>query len=767
MLKHFLLALIFFGFSAAYAQDAAPNLNIIPAPVSLKKSEGTFTLSQVTVIQADTPSNRSVGVFSAALLSTWGLRNQVTKTDNSVTINVIRFTSAGADALPAEGYHISITPQQITVTGTGAGLFYGVQTLIQLLPSAKAAVAKLPCVEIDDYPRFGYRGLHLDVSRHFFGVDFVKKYIDLMAQYKLNTFHWHLTDDQGWRIEIKKYPKLTEIGSQREQTMVGNYHDSYPQQFDNTPYGGYYTQDQVRDVIKYAADRYINIVPEIEMPGHSVAAIAAYPELGCYANKQVKVQGTWGGFDDIYCPTDYTFNFMEDVLTEVMNLFPSKFIHIGGDEVSKTAWKQSDFCQKLIKKLKLKDEEGLQSYFIQRIEKFVNSKGRSIIGWDEILQGGLAPNATVMSWRGEAGGIAAAQQHHNVIMTPGSGGVYFDHAQGKTSLEPLGIGGYAPLQKTYSYNPVSASLTPDQQKYILGVQANVWTEYIATDNKVEYMLLPRLFALSEIAWTPLANKNYKDFSETRVPVHLCKIDAAGFDYRVSTAIGAPDTIMTANKYTFNLKRPVADAKIYYTIDGYTPRETDLEYREPVTVQVPDNSSRVFQTIVITNSGKRSAVTRAVINNKSAFAPVPYNGTPAEGLKYRLFNGTFENTDKIDGGAEIDTGVVKNFNTSTFRKNGIHNFGVIYTGFIRIDNDGKYSFSTSSADGSVLMIDDQLVVDNDGKHSAFEQGGDVLLQKGYHKFTLKYFFVGAGNSLHVYMTIPDKPKGELPPDIMFN
>ncbi|OCX52628.1 beta-N-acetylhexosaminidase [Mucilaginibacter sp. PPCGB 2223] len=766
MLKHFLLALTFFGFSAAYAQDAAPNLNIIPAPVSLKKSDGVFILNQETLIQADTPANRAVGVFTSALLSTRGLRKQVTLTDNSVTTHVIKFTSAGADALPAEGYHISITPQQITVTGKGAGLFYAVQTLIQLLPATNAAVAKVPCVDIDDYPRFGYRGLHLDVSRHFFGVDFVKKYIDLMAQYKLNTFHWHLTDDQGWRIEIKKYPKLTEVGSQREQTMIGNYHDFNPQQFDNTPYGGYYTQDQVRDVVKYAAERYITVLPEIEMPGHSVAAIAAYPELGCYGNKQVKVQGTWGGFDDIYCPTDYTFNFMQDVLTEVMGLFPSKYIHIGGDEVSKTAWKQSVFCQDLIKKLKLKDEEGLQSYFIQRIEKFVNSKGRSIIGWDEILQGGLAPNATVMSWRGESGGIAAAQQHHNVIMTPGSGGVYFDHAQGKTSQEPVGIGGYAPLQKTYSYNPVPVSLTTDQQKYIMGVQANVWTEYIATDNKVEYMLLPRLLALSEIAWTPLANKNYKDFSETRVPVHLAKIDAAGLNYRVSTAIGAPDTIITGNKYTFTLKSPVAGAKIYYTIDGYTPRETDLEYTGPVTVQVPDNMSRVFQTIVITPSGKRSAVTRAVINNKPALAPVTYSGT-ADGLKYRLFNGTFENTDKIDGGAEIDTGIVKNFNTNVFRKNGIHDFGVIYNGFIRIDNDGRYSFSTSSGDGSVLLIDDQLVVDNDGKHSAFEQGGDVLLQKGYHKFTLKYFFASAGNSLHVYMTIPGKPKGELPPDMMFN
>ncbi len=766
MSKYVLLLLIVFSFSGLYAQDANPNLNIIPAPVSVKKSAGTFTISQETVIQADTVTNRSVSFFTSALLSSWGYRKQVGQIDNSVTGNVIRFISAGDDNTPAEGYHISVTPTQITVKGKGAGLFYAVQTLLQLMPTQKAGVAKIACAEIDDYPRFAYRGLHLDVSRHFFGVDFVKKYIDLMATYKLNTFHWHLTDDQGWRIEIKKYPKLTSVGSMREQTMVGNYHDSTPQQFDNTPYGGYYTQDQIRDVVKYAAEKYITIVPEIEMPGHSVAAIAAYPELSCNPTKVVKVAGTWGGFDDIYCPTDYTFNFMDDVLTEVMDLFPGKYIHIGGDEVSKTAWKQSAFCQQLIKKLKLKDEEGLQSYFIQRIEKFVNSKGRSIIGWDEILQGGLAPNATVMSWRGEAGGIAAAQQHHNVIMTPGSGGLYFDHAQGKTSLEPLGIGGYAPLQTTYNYNPASPTLTAEQQKYILGVQANMWAEYIATESKVEYMLLPRLMALSEIAWTPLENKNFKDFSEVRLPEHLCKIDASGLDYRVSTAIGAKDTIMTGGQFIVELKKPVADAKIYYTIDGYTPRETDLEYKEPVNIVIPENSSRVFQTIVITPSGKRSAVTRAVMNNKPPFAPVAYTGT-AEGLKYRLFNGTFENTDKIDGGNEIDTGIVKSFSTGSFRKNGIHNFGVIYTGYIRIDNDGKYSFSTASADGSVVQIDDQLVVDNDGKHSTFELGGDVLLQKGFHKITVKYFFVGAANTLRVYMTMPGKAKTEIPPDIIFN
>ncbi len=766
MFKYFILVLIASGLSVAYAQDNNPSIGIIPAPVLVKKSAGTFILSHQTAIQADTPSNKAVSFFTEYLANNRGHNTQAAFTDTTLNNDVIRLTSAGADKLPDGGYHLSITQSKITITGRGAGLFYGIQTLMQLMPGERTGVVKLPCVEIDDYPRLSYRGLHLDVSRHFFSVEFVKKYLDLMAAYKLNNFHWHLTDDQGWRIEINKYPRLTEIGSVRAQTVIGNYHDSYPQQFDNTPYGGYYTQDQIRDVVKYAADRYITIVPEIDMPGHSEAAVAAYPELSCEPNRTYKVGETWGGYSDIYCPTDYTFNFLQDVLTEVMNLFPGKYIHVGGDEVDKDAWRQSAFCQKLIKKLRLHDEDGLQSYFIQRIEKFVNSKGRSIIGWDEILQGGLAPRATVMSWTGVSGGITAAQQHHNVIMTPGNQGLYLDKAQGKGNLEPLGIGGYAPLQKTYNYNPVPVVLSAIEQKYIIGVQANLWTEYISTENKVEYMLLPRMLALAEIGWTPQANKNYKDFEETRLPVHLSKLDAAGFDYRVPTAFGATDTIITGSQFKIELKSPVSGAKIHYTIDGYTPRETDPEYNTPLNITVPENSRRKLQTIVITPSGKRSAVTHMVMNNMPLLAPVNYTPNNA-GLKFKVLPGQFTNTDQLTAATIVaDTGTIKNFGTSAFRKNN-RAFGVIYDGFIRIDMDGKYGFSTVSADGSVLLIDDQQVVNNEGKHSTFEQGGEVLLQKGYHKITVRYFFVGAVNLLKVYMAMPGKFKTELPPDIIFN
>jgi hexosaminidase len=765
--KYILLFSVLFIFTSSivFAQDANPYAGIIPAPVSLKKASGNFTLSQQTALVADTVNNRAVQFFADYLQNKWAMHIQARQNTGQNGNNTIVLTAAGTENLPGEGYRLTITPQQITVAGKGAGLFYGIQTLLQLMPQDRAGAAQLPCLTIEDYPRFGYRGMHLDVCRHFFSVEFVKKYIDLMAAYKLNNFHWHLTDDQGWRIEIKKYPKLTQIGSQRAQTLIGNYHDRVPQQFDNTPEGGFYTQDQIRDVVKYAADRYITVIPEIEMPGHSEAALAAYPELSCDPSQTYKVSETWGVFNDVYCPSEKTFGFLEDVLTEVMQLFPSKYIHIGGDEVPKTVWRNSEFCQKLMKKLKLKNEEALQSYFIQRIEKFVNSKGRRIIGWDEILEGGLSPNATVMSWRGEGGGIAAAKQNHNVIMTPGSAGLYFDNAQGKSDQEPLSIGGYAPLNKTYRYNPTPTTLSPDQQKYIIGVQANLWTEYIATEAKVEYMILPRMMALAEVAWTPLANKNYKDFSEVRLPQHLAWLDKNNFDYRVPTAIGATDTITVGNSITVNLKSPVAGAKIYYTIDDYTPRETDLTYEHPFTINVPENQYRQLQTIVITPSGKRSAITKATIYNRPALPAVAYQGV-STGLKYELVSGSFTHTSQLNDASVIDTGVARTFNPYKFGKNN-RTFGVIYNGYIRIDTDGQYTFSTQSDDGSMITIDDQPVVDNDGKHSLCEEGGDILLQKGYHRFTLKYFNAGAAGTLRVYMTIPGKPKGELSPDSMYN
>jgi len=765
VLLSFFIFLFFFEISVI-AQDTDPNLGIIPAPVSVKKSAGQFTLSRETVLLADSVSNKAVVFFAdylanSAMLSIKPKANTGQNVDNSIVL-----TSAGTDGLPAEGYRLTITPKNITIAAKGAGMFYGIQTLMQLMPLERTAVPKLPCVQVEDYPRFAYRGMMLDVCRHFFSVEFVKKYIDLMAMYKLNNFHWHLTDDQGWRIEIKKYPKLTEIGSKRPATLIGSYRTTNPP-YDNTPVEGYYTQDQIRDVVKYAADRYINIVPEIEMPGHSEAALAAYPEFGCNPPNTYHVSGTWNEHNDVYIPTDETFNFLDDVLTEVMSLFPSKYIHIGGDEVAKDDWQHSEATQKLMKQLKIKDEHELQSYFIKRIEGFVNSKGRSVIGWDEILEGGIAPNVTIMSWQGEAGGIAAARQSHNVVMTPSNAGLYFDHAQGKLTDEPLGLGGFSPLIQTYSYNPTPAVLTEEQQKYIIGVQANLWTEYIATENKVEYMVLPRMLALSEIAWTPFANKNYTDFKDMRLPQHLAWLDKNNFEYRVPAVIGARDTIIFGTQLTVDLKSSVKGAKVYYTIDDYLPRETDMEFTTPITYNVPQDQYRQLQAIVITPTGKRSDITRTIVYNKAPLTPVT-NQPTVNGLKYQLFTGMFDNTTQLNIAAPLDSTAltVKSINVNSFRRNS-QSFGIIYNGFIRIDGDGVYGFSTQSDDGSVLLIDDQPVVDNDGKHALYEKGGSVPLQKGFHKFTLKYFNVGSSGNMHVFMTIPGKPKGELPPDILYN
>jgi len=747
------------------AQVADPNMGIIPAPVSVKKMPGEFVLSQATVISADSIGNKAVQYLASVLKSTYQISNQLKTNTWNNSNNTIILTSAGTDALPAEGYHLTITPEQVTIAGKGAGLFYGIQTFLQLLPLDRSATAKLPCAQIEDYPRFGYRGMHLDASRHFWSVEFVKKYIDLLAFYKLNTFHWHLTDDQGWRVEIKKWPKLTSVGSQRAGTLIGNFHDRTPQFFDNIPVGGFYTQDQIRDVVKYAADRYINIVPEVDIPGHSLAALAAYPEFSCDPSLTYKVGETWGDLTyDVLCPTEETFAFLQDVFTEIIDLFPSKYIHIGGDEVKIDGWRHSDYCQKMIKRLKLKDEKGLQSYIIERIEKFVNSKGRSIIGWDEILDGGLAPNATVMSWRGEAGGIAAAKQGHNVIMTPGSGGLYFDHAQGKISLEPVGIGGFAPYQKAYSYNPVPAALTADQQKYIMGVQANLWCEYIATEEKVEYMLLPRLMALSETAWTPLASKDINNF-EVRLPHHLARLDKNGLNYRVGKAYGALDTMSIGTQININLTPSVEGAKIYYSIDGYAPGETTLQYDHPFTLTVPPGEYRELQTMVITPAGHRSLVSHAIISNKPALPAVAFAGTTT-GVKYKTVGGTFTDAGQLDLAPVIDTGgIVKTFNTLALRKN---KGGIIFTGYINVDTDGKYQFATRANDGANILIDDQPVVVNDAKHDLYNDGGEVLLQKGYHKFTLKYFDTGATpNLLHVYMTMPGRPKGELSAETLLN
>lgn len=502
-------------------------VNIIPEPVSMEIHSGTFNFNPATTIIAANNTIHEAQMLNVYLKKLYGFTLPVKSKlgNNQIGTSVVFRLMKTSDRKDA--YDLNVETDKITIASAGnEGLFYGMQSLLQLLPETKdnsiTTGFSIPQLSIKDFPRFQYRGMHLDVGRHFFDVDFIKKYIDYLAYHKFNTFHWHLTDDQGWRIEIKKYPRLTSVGGFRNGTIIGHYPGTGN---DQQREGGFYTQEQIKEIVKYAKDRFITIIPEIEMPGHASAAIAAYPQLSCFPNESTKieantpwsgsrngkqVQQTWGVFDDVFCPSEYTFKFLENVLDEVMQLFPSKYIHIGGDECPKTNWKRSAYCQKLIETKNLKDEHGLQSYFIQRIEKYLNSKGRKIIGWDEILEGGLAPNATVMSWRGEEGGIAAAQQNHNVIMTPGKY-CYLDHSQTKNE-DSVTIGGYLPLDTVYSYEPIPKELKESEAHYVLGAQGNVWTEYMANPQKVEYMIFPRMSALSEVLWSPKESRDINRFS---------------------------------------------------------------------------------------------------------------------------------------------------------------------------------------------------------------------------------------------------------------
>ncbi|MEX1203020.1 MAG: family 20 glycosylhydrolase, partial [Ferruginibacter sp.] len=522
-----------------YSVNATGQLNLVPQPSEVKILSGNFIWpTSLSCVYNDGSLKNEADYLAIVMKDRFkyvldvpisALKNTSAADSKKKLIQLILLKKEGVNS---ESYSLHITDEAIQISATqNKGIFYGIQTLLQLFPingnyALSSGKVNIPQLIIRDEPRFAYRGMHLDVARHFQPVSFIKKYIDYLAAYKFNSFHWHLTEDQGWRIEIKKYPKLTQIGGYRNGTIVGRYPGTSN---DGMRYGGFYTQEQIKEVVRYASDRHIDVIPEIEMPGHSSAAIAAYPELSCFPTESTKilestpwtgsrtgkqVQQTWGVFEDVFCPTAFTFQFLEDVIDEVAALFPYKYIHIGGDECPKESWKRSPFAQQLIKEKNLKDEHGLQSYFIQRMEKYINSKGKKIIGWDEILEGGLAPNATVMSWRGEEGGITAAKEQHDVIMTPG-GWVYFDHSQ-SSNEDSVTIGGYTTLEKVYSYEPVPATLTSEQAKYILGAQANVWTEYINNEAKVAYMIFPRMAALAEVLWTPKEKRNWKDF-EKRIP----------------------------------------------------------------------------------------------------------------------------------------------------------------------------------------------------------------------------------------------------------
>ena len=606
---------------------------ILPIPISQNSTEGVFTLNSNTQLVFETDF-KQVAEFLKSYLEN-GSTIKLKATESAHKISFVK----DEKITNKEGYELTVTTTGVTISANSpTGAFYGVQSLRQLIPvqfengSYEGTKVVIQNIEIKDAPQFKYRGMHLDVGRHFFSVDFIKKYIDMMSMLKMNTFHWHLTEDQGWRIEIKKYPKLNEIAAYRKETLIGHYSDQ-PQKYDGKKYGGYYTQEQVKDIVKYASDRQVTVIPEIEMPGHSVAAISAYPELGC-TGKQIDVATKWGVFDDIYCSKESTFKFLEDVLDEVMELFPSKYIHIGGDEAPKTNWKTCENCQRLIKKEGLKDEHGLQSYFITRMEKYINSKGKQIIGWDEILEGGLAPNATVMSWRGLEGAVTAAKQHHDVILTPGSH-CYFDHYQSTNENEPVAIGGFLPLEKVYSFNPIPEELTKEESKYVLGAQGNVWTEYMQTEDNVEYMMFPRIVALSEVVWSKPENKDYESFKSRLIQyqkrLDMLDVNYANHLYEISGKLNT-----NKEGLTYTLEASSKDESIRYTTDGTDPTIDSPLYSEPIFLEetATIKAASFNTTKIISSVFSETITTHKAVGKKVTLSIEPnlkYNAGGAKAL----------------------------------------------------------------------------------------------------------------------------------------
>ena len=714
-------------------------INVIPAPQSLVQHDGYFKLGNGTSFGAASPEAKTIAEFFAAKMRTaTGYNIQVGEKGN-ITLNL----DVAADVPNEEGYTLEVTNQGATVTAkTAQGLFYGMQTFMQLLPAEIESAQKVsgiawqaPLVSVKDAPRFGYRGIHIDPCRHFMPIENMKKYIDVLSLFKINRIHWHLTDDQGWRIEIKKYPKLQEIASKRIEG-------------EGFEHGGYYTQEEIKEVVKYAADHFIEVIPELELPGHEMAAIAAYPELSCKGEPGTP-RIIWGVEDIVMCPgKEDMFNFLEDVIDEMVPLFPSEYFHIGGDECPKISWKDCPKCQARIKAEGLTAdknhtaEEKLQSYVIQRMEKYLETKGKKIISWDEILEGGLAPSATVMSWRGEEGGIAAALMDHNVIMTPGGNGMYLDAYQGDSKIEPVTIGGYTPLEKTYSYNPVPDTLASmGKGNYVLGVQGNTWAEYMYTEEIREYMIFPRIIAVAEIGWTNLDRKDYKDF-ERRIENAYVRLDEHNMGYHIplpEQPNGSCDFVAFTDKASLEFKtsRPV---KMVYTLDGSEPTPASTAYTAPIEI----TETTTLKIASVLPSGKMSRV-RTIQVEKQALAPAKEVEKTTPGLTMQVFDGMYLNVKDLEA-AKVQPKETKTIK-STFElrsqvktsesMRGVKQYAAIATGYVNIPEDGVYYISS---DLEEVWIDGKLLVNNGGEVKRFSRhDSSVALAKGLHE--IKAVFLG--------------------------
>jgi hexosaminidase len=702
--------------------------------MELTEKDGKFTLKNNAVfVVKDESAGKVVDFFISKIRRSTGYslsKQQNKPANNYINVNIV----SGLD-VNDEGYTIDVTESGITVEAkTPQGIFYGFQTIMQLFPAeiesqqtVKTAWT-IPNVSIKDEPRFKYRGQHLDVCRHFLDVEYIKKQLDVLAMFKINKFHWHLTEDQGWRIASKKYPKLNSISVKRTEGE-GNVYGPY-----------YYTHEQIKEIVAYAKERFIEVIPEIELPGHAVAALAAYPEYSCTGGP-FEVRNIWGVANDVYCAgNDETFTFLTDIIEEVIPLFESDYFHIGGDECPKSRWQKCPKCQERIKKEKLKDEHELQSWFIGRIEQVLLKHNKKMIGWDEILEGGLAPSAIVMSWRGEKGGTDAANMGHDVIMTPG-GWLYLDNYQGDQNVEPTAIGGYVTLEKTYSYDPVPEGLSKDKAHHILGAQGNVWTEYLYTPEQTEYMTYPRIIALAEVTWSRKEQKDYKDF-ERRIANQLVRLDGHAINYHIpmpeqkglsSDFVAFVDTTVVELKTT----RPV---KILYTTNMEEPAANNSkEYTAPLKF----SENAVLKVRSALPSGKMSSV-RTITLNKQTYAPATAAKTEVTpGMKAEYYKGKYFKASELEGKTPDETGLVESMRKAKYRVPDYSEisendfYSVVLTGHFDVPENGVYDFSTA-VDG--LWIDGKLLIDNEGTvRKNVKSGKSIALAKGYH--TIKVVRLG--------------------------
>jgi len=728
------------AFSPA-ATPATPS--VVPLPTRLDVQPGRYRPGATLRIAAEGDPARLDPLRALAgdiLQAAW--QRPLAAAGSRAPADLTLVLDAEASANP-EAYTLHVDERGIHLRAADdAGLFLGLQTLRQLLDDGGDGIAH---VAIDDAPRFAWRGLHLDVARHLFPMDYIKRQLELMARYKFNVLHWHLTDDQGWRLEIKRYPKLTGIGAWRAQTAL--YRRDGRIEYDGTRYGGFYTQAQAREIVEYARRLHITVVPEIEMPGHTVAVQAAYPELACTPGPfQVRVD--WGVDDNVVCPGEPTFAFIENVLDEVMAIFPSEYIHLGGDEAPIVRWQQSPLAQEIIRREGLKDEHALQGWFMRRVERYLQQHGRRMLAWDEMLAGDPAKSTTIMAWRSIGEGIEAARRGHDVVMTPVSYS-YFDYCQSRAADEPY-CPQYLPLRQVYAFEPVPAQLTPAQAAHVRGGQANLWTEHIRTPQAAEYMLWPRALAMSEVLWSARERRDWDGFA-ARLGPQLAALGRLNVNYRVPEVLGLDGDVLTlAPTATLALRSPLDDAAIVVTTDGSEPTADSPRYTGPLVLDLGTAPVQVAARL-LTADGRLGPTMRARYARTTLQpAPAASAGARQPGLQRDYFEAPVQKTDDLPGMRPTRSDTTDVIDLPEFSRQ--ERFGLRYRGVVRVPADGVYRFSLASDDGARLLLDGTLLIDRDGPQSPGTTHGSRALARGAHAFELRYFQGGGDRVLDLQVSV---------------